>query len=229
MNKSQQPILECIGLGKTFVDGKHQVKVLSDVNLRVLPGERIAIVGVSGAGKSTLLHLMGGLDKPSHGQVLVQGKAIHQLSERSRSQLRNQTLGFVYQFHHLMPEFSVLENVCMPLLIRGIEPNEASQTAKVLLEKVGLTDRLTHRLGELSGGERQRTAIVRGLVTRPLCLLADEPTGNLDAQTAARVYQAMLELNQFLNTSLVIVTHDLSLTHQMDKVYRIENGGLVVN
>lgn len=220
------PVLECCHLTKTFSDGSLYTEVLNDVNFAVLPGERIAIVGPSGAGKSTLLHILGGLEKPTSGQVLVGNQDMAHVSDNKRSQLRNKHLGFVYQFHHLLPEFTVLENVCIPLLLRKTKPQAAKEKALALLTKVGLENRQHHKLGELSGGERQRTAIVRALVTDPLCVLADEPTGNLDNRTAERVYQMMLELNKELNTSLIIVTHDLHLAQKMDRILQLENGKL---
>jgi lipoprotein-releasing system ATP-binding protein len=231
MNKcviERAPVIECRQLSKSFSEGKLNVDVLKAVNFQILPGEQIAIIGPSGAGKSTLLHLLSGLDKPSSGEVLINNKNIHNISETMRCQLRNQTLGFVYQFHHLLPEFTVLENVCIPLLIRNIAPDEATILAKDILEKVGLDQRLEHKIGELSGGERQRTAIARALVTKPLCVLADEPTGNLDQQTSDKVYHTMLELNRELATAFIIVTHDLQLTKRMDKVYKLQAGELML-
>jgi len=224
MNKSF--VIESKGLSKSFKDGKGTIDVLIDVDFSVSPGESIAIVGASGSGKSTLLHLLGGLDKPTSGEVFVNGKNVHKLSEKQKSSLRNHQLGFVYQFHHLLPEFSVLENVCMPLLIRGEKPADAKQKSKALLEKVGLQKRLEHKIGELSGGERQRTAIARALVTNPACVLADEPTGNLDHKTADQVFDIMSELNRELATSLIIVTHDLTLAKKMDRTLHLEDGSL---
>lgn len=223
MNNS---VLACQHIGKTFHDGKLHVDVLQNVNFTINAGERVAIVGSSGAGKSTLLHILGGLDQPTHGHVFVAGRDIAALKEPDRSRWRNQHLGFVYQFHHLLPEFTVLENTVIPLLLRGIKPEQATQKAAALLERVGLAKRVDHKLGELSGGERQRTAIVRALVADPLCILADEPTGNLDKKTAERVYELMLELNREFNTSLVIVTHDMQLAEKMDRILILESGNL---
>ncbi len=225
-NTDDKPVLVCQDLTKVFHDGDLYVEVLQRVNLAVKKGERLAIVGSSGAGKSTLLHILGGLDKPNSGHVYVAGQDMTKLSDAARSRLRNRTLGFIYQFHHLLPEFTVLENVCMPLLLRQMPLKEAEDKAFALLEKVGLAKRYKHKLAELSGGERQRTAIVRALVSDPVCVLADEPTGNLDKRTAERVYETMLELNQSLNTSLIIVTHDMHLAEKMDRIYVLENGNL---
>lgn len=221
---NNQFVLECKNLCKTFKEGKLVTPVLHHINFQVQPGEQVGIVGTSGAGKSTLLHLIGGLDKPSSGQVFIQGQNINALSEKKRSLLRNQSLGFVYQFHHLLPEFTALENVALPLLIRKISTQEASNSAAQILEKVGLGHRLHHKLAELSGGERQRTAIARALALRPACVLADEPTGNLDAKTAGQVYDTMLALNREMNTSLVIVTHDQNLVSKMDRILMMEDG-----
>lgn len=219
-------VLEAKNLQKTYKDGKLQVEVLKNIQLQLQQGEQIAIMGASGSGKSTLLHLLGGLDKPSAGQVLIDGADIHHLSEKQRCQLRNQKLGFVYQLHHLLPEFTVLENVCMPLLLRKFSVKQAEVRAQAILEKVGLAPRVAHKLSEISGGERQRTAIARALVAEPVCILADEPTGNLDRHTAESVYETMLQLNRELNTSFIIVTHDIQLAKRMDKVYELVNGNL---
>ncbi len=198
MSKS---ILECVNLCKTFIDGKLSVEVLKDINLQIYLGEMLAVIGASGEGKSTLLHLLGGLDNPTSGQVKIYDNDITKLSETEKGLLRNKYLGFVYQFYHLLPEFNALENVCMPLLIRGLHPEQAKQKGKQLLDKVGLGQKLKRRIGELSGGERQRIAIARALVTDPICVLADEPTGNLDHKTAEQIIDLMLNLNKELQTS----------------------------
>ena len=219
-------IISCQQLSKRFQEGRLDVQVLRGVDLQIHAGEKVAILGSSGSGKSTLLHILGGLDLPSSGHVEVLGKRMDQLSDTQRGQLRNESLGFIYQFHHLLPEFTALENVAMPLLIRGVKVAEASQQAADILEKVGLGERLAHKPAQLSGGERQRAAIARALVTRPQAVLADEPTGNLDQQTAENVFNLMQGLNAAMKTAFVVVTHDLQLASRMDTVYRITAGTL---
>ena len=219
--------LEARDLCRSFVEGERELEVLRGVELTVEPGERLAIIGESGSGKTTLLQLLGGLDTPTSGTVLVAGKEIANLSDAERGLLRNQALGFVYQFHHLLPEFSALENVAMPLLLRRQPVAEAEKAARDLLERVGLTDRLDHRPGELSGGERQRAAVARALVTHPAVVLADEPTGNLDHDTGEKVFELMLELNREVGSSLVVVTHDLNLAKRMDRILNLSDGRLV--
>ena len=217
-------VIQCKDISKRFVDGALDTQVLNDISLTIKAGDRLAIVGSSGSGKSTLLHLLGGLDTPTSGSVEIQGQDISTLSVSAASKMRNKTLGFVYQFHHLLPELSALENAALPLVIGGTKPKSAMEQAAVLLEKVGLGHRLTHKPSELSGGERQRAAIARALITNPACLLADEPTGNLDHHTAEQVFDLMLELNETLDTALVIVTHDTTLANRMDKVLTLRDG-----
>jgi lipoprotein-releasing system ATP-binding protein len=213
-------------LSKHFSESELRVDVLKGVDFSIKKNESVAIIGASGSGKSTLLHLLGGLDIPDKGEVLINGKSMSNLNDEQRGEMRNKHLGFIYQFHHLLPEFTALENVAMPLLIRHDNPKEALNKAAVLLDKVGLSDRVQHRPGELSGGERQRAAIARALVTEPACILADEPTGNLDEKTADQVFELILELNQNSGTSLIMVTHNLELSKRVDRVVELKEGVL---
>jgi lipoprotein-releasing system ATP-binding protein len=226
LTASEEPVLVCRDLQRSFADAGNRLEVLRGVNLTIDPGERIAIVGESGAGKTTLLQLMGGLDLPTEGQVLIRGRDIAKLNGTRRGLLRNRELGFVYQFHHLLPEFSALENVAMPLLMRSTPVNEVRSSAEQLLQRVGLGERLHHRPGEMSGGERQRAAVARALITRPALVLADEPTGNLDHANGERLFELMLELNREFGSSLVIVTHDQTLAGRMDRILHLQDGVL---
>jgi len=223
---NNKTIIQCENLCKRYTEGELDVDVLKNLNLEIKAGEKISIVGSSGSGKSTLLHLLGSLDLPSSGTVSIMGKDISQLSDLERSELRNHSLGFIYQFHHLLPEFTALENVAMPLLIGKHGVQESTELAENMLQKVGLGERLDHKPGQLSGGERQRAAIARALVTRPSAVLADEPTGNLDHKTANRIFNLMQELNEEMGTAFIVVTHDLELAKKMDKAYLLLDGDL---
>lgn len=225
-NASTEIVLRASHIAKTYEEGDLSTKVLSDVSFTLKRGETLSIVGASGSGKSTLLHIIGGLDTLTSGEVEVEGRMLSKLSDAERGRVRNRSLGFIYQFHHLLPEFTALENVCMPLLIRGTSISEAQKQAKTLLERVGLGQRLEHKPAELSGGERQRCAVARALVTRPSCVLGDEPTGNLDEDNAAQVYALMLELNREIGTSFILVTHDTRLAKRMDRTLELHNGEL---
>lgn len=225
--QNQDAVLQCHNLYKQYNEGPNQLEVLSGVEFNLEAGERVAIVGASGAGKSTLLNMLGGLDLPTAGEVIIAGNTISQMNEKQRGNLRNRYLGFVYQFHHLLGEFTALENVSMPLLIRGDKPNSVEQCAADMLSKVGLQHRLQHKPSELSGGERQRVAIARALVSQPRCVLLDEPTGNLDHHTGEAIHQLMMQLSEQLGTSFVVVTHDLNLAARMDRTLTLADGRLL--
>ena len=221
-------VLTCVELAKTFHDAEDSLDILKAINLSIGEGEQIALMGASGSGKSTLLHILGGLDLPTRGHISIDGTRLDSLNAAQLGRLRNSALGFVYQFHHLLPEFTALENVAMPLLMRGLSPRRARTSAHDMLERVGLVTRATHKPGEMSGGERQRAAVARALVTRPRCVLADEPTGNLDRQNAEQVYRLMLELNRELGTSFIVATHDPQIAQRMDRIYTLDDGLLVL-
>jgi len=217
-------VLSCTSLAKSYTDANSTLHVLRSIDLTIRQGEQVAIMGASGSGKSTLLHLLGGLDTPTGGQIRIDGTPIERLNAVRLGRLRNRALGFIYQFHHLLPEFTALENVAMPLLVRGVSPAKAAADAARMLDRVGLSSRLTHKPGELSGGERQRAAVARALVTRPVCVLADEPTGNLDRKNADQVYDLMLELNREFATSYLVVTHDPQIAQRMDRILVLDDG-----
>lgn len=222
----KSPIVNCLNLCKSYRDGAMSVEVLKSVDFSIQPSDRIAIVGPSGSGKSTLLHLLGGLDTPTSGQVFQQGVDWQSLSEKKRCRVRNKHFGFIYQFHHLLPEFSALENVAMPLLLAGMVVEKANEQAEEILDHVGLAARTKHKPSQLSGGERQRVAIARALVNKPQCVFADEPTGNLDHSTALKIFELMLDLNEKFKTALVIVTHDRMLAQRLDKIMALQVGSL---
>lgn len=226
MSNKGNMVIEASGISRGFRQGPKRVEVLQDVNLQVPAGTSMAIVGASGAGKSTLLHILGGLDRPDEGQVLVDGQSLWDLSERQRGEMRNLRMGFIYQFHHLLQEFTAMENVAMPLLIRGVSTQSAIKQAEDILDIVGLGQRLDHKPGELSGGERQRAAVARALVGKPACVFGDEPTGNLDERIANQVFDQLLELNKELQTSLILVTHDMRLAARMNQRYELSLGNL---
>jgi len=226
-NSANGVVMRASHIAKTYEEGDLKTDVLSDVSFTLNRGETLAIVGASGSGKSTLLHILGGLDTLTRGEVEVDGRNLSSLSDAERGRVRNRSMGFIYQFHHLLPEFTALENVCMPLLIRGVSIGEAERQATALLGRVGLAQRLHHKPAELSGGERQRSAVARALVTRPAVVLGDEPTGNLDETNAAQVYDLMIELNQEIGTSFILVTHDNRLAKRMDRTLELHNGSLI--